>query len=200
MPSVNTPEGLADLITTTLPELGRLNFTQIAQSLQQFPVMQFWLKKDKVVMESDGLTIRRNLMQRTGQAAAFTGITDSDNVGIPTLMSFITVPWRHAQTAWAYHYQTDMLMNRGKAVIIKIIQPRRLGALLDKAKVLERAVGKGGLTLKGSIGVGDTESDIVFLKMVERPICFNPARGLYKFAKKQKWEVIVERKDVIYKI
>lgn len=68
----------------------------------------------------------------------------------------------------------------------------------DKSKVLKRAVEKNHLTLKGSIGVGDSESDIPFLKMVENPICFNPNKILYEKAKKAKWKVIVERKNVIY--
>jgi len=68
----------------------------------------------------------------------------------------------------------------------------------DKAKILERAVEKENLTLKGSVGVGDTESDISFLKMVDNPICFNPNSALYKTAKIKKWQVVVERKDVIY--
>jgi HAD superfamily hydrolase (TIGR01490 family) len=72
--------------------------------------------------------------------------------------------------------------------------------IFDKKKILERVLEKGGLTLKGSIGAGDTESDIPFLKMVERPIAFNPNEKLYKYAKKQGWEIIIERKDVIYKI
>ena len=71
--------------------------------------------------------------------------------------------------------------------------------ILDKAKILERAVEKENLTLKGSVGVGDTESDISFLKMVDNPICFNPNSALYKAAKKKKWQVTVERKDVIYR-
>ena len=70
----------------------------------------------------------------------------------------------------------------------------------DKAKILQRAVEKEGLTLKGSIGVGDTESDIKFLKLVQRPICFNPNKKLYNHAKSVGWEIVVERKDVIYKI
>ncbi len=70
----------------------------------------------------------------------------------------------------------------------------------DKAKILKRAVEKEGLTLRHSIGVGDTESDIPFLKMVERPICFNPNQPLFKAAKKRRWPVVVERKDVIYKL
>ena len=72
--------------------------------------------------------------------------------------------------------------------------------IFHKGKVLRRALARGGLTLKGSVGVGDTESDILFLKLVERPIAFNPSKKLYDYAKKKGWEVVVERKDVIYRI
>lgn len=68
----------------------------------------------------------------------------------------------------------------------------------DKAKILKRAVEKEGLTLKRSVGVGDTESDVAFLKMVAEPICFNPNKKLYTRAKRSGWKVVVERKDVIY--
>lgn len=70
----------------------------------------------------------------------------------------------------------------------------------DKAKILARAVAKENLTLRGSVGVGDTESDINFLARVARPICFNPNQALYREARKRGWPVVVERKDVIYKI
>lgn len=72
--------------------------------------------------------------------------------------------------------------------------------ILNKAKVLQRAVEHNDLTLKGSVGVGDTESDIPFLELVERPIAFNPSSVLYEVAKKKKWDILVERKDVVYKI
>ncbi len=68
----------------------------------------------------------------------------------------------------------------------------------DKAKILRRAVKKENLTLKKSMGVGDSESDIAFLKLVERPICFNPNSKLYRRAKRSGWSVVIERKDVIY--
>lgn len=70
----------------------------------------------------------------------------------------------------------------------------------DKAKVLKRAIEKENLTLRGSVGVGDTESDIAFLQLVARPICFNPNRKLYDHARRAGWEVVVERKDVVYDI
>jgi HAD superfamily hydrolase (TIGR01490 family) len=72
--------------------------------------------------------------------------------------------------------------------------------IFNKAKVLKRAIEKEGLTLKGSVGVGDTESDIPFLKIVERPICFNPNQALLRAARRYGWEVVVERKDAIYKM
>lgn len=68
----------------------------------------------------------------------------------------------------------------------------------DKGEILKRAIEKERLTLKGSVGVGDTESDIAFLKMVERPICFNPNQKLYQYAKRAGWKIVIERKDVIY--
>jgi len=70
----------------------------------------------------------------------------------------------------------------------------------NKAAVLQRAVRKENLTLEGSIGVGDTESDIPMLEMVETAIAFNPNKKLYDHAKKRLWEVVVERKDVIYEL
>ncbi len=70
--------------------------------------------------------------------------------------------------------------------------------IMNKANIVKRAVEKEKLTLKGSIGVGDTESDIPLLDSVENPICFNPNMKLYKHAKRNGWKVVVERKDVVY--
>lgn len=72
--------------------------------------------------------------------------------------------------------------------------------IMDKAKIMARAIEKENLTLAGSVGVGDTESDVAFLKMVDRPICFNPNSLLYRAARKNNWRVVVERKDVIYQL
>jgi HAD superfamily hydrolase (TIGR01490 family) len=72
--------------------------------------------------------------------------------------------------------------------------------IFDKAKILRRAVEKEGLTLRGSVGVGDTESDIPFLKLVAHPVCFNPNQALLRTAKRRGWSVVVERKDVVYKM
>jgi HAD superfamily hydrolase (TIGR01490 family) len=68
-----------------------------------------------------------------------------------------------------------------------------------KDTLLKPLMQKHQLTRKGSIAVGDTEGDIEMLAFVERPIAFNPNRKLYKHAVTEGWEIIVERKDMIYK-
>lgn len=75
-----------------------------------------------------------------------------------------------------------------------------LDLVSNKAKLLKRIVAEHGLSLKGSVGVGDSEADIPFLKLVDKPICFNPNSILYAHAKRAGWRVIAERKDVIYRL
>lgn len=75
-----------------------------------------------------------------------------------------------------------------------------LHLIANKANIVRRAVEKEELTLKGSVGMGDTENDISFLEMVDTPICFNPNEKLYKHAKREGWKVVVERKDVVYEL
>lgn len=72
--------------------------------------------------------------------------------------------------------------------------------IMNKAAILRRAVEKEHLTFTGSVGVGDTDSDISMLSLVEEPIAFNPNRGLYRHAKQHSWKVVVERKDLIYEV
>ncbi len=69
----------------------------------------------------------------------------------------------------------------------------------NKANIVKRVIDHNpNLTLEDSIAVGDTEGDIPLLELVKHPICFNPNEALYTHAKRMKWEVVVERKDVIY--
>lgn len=70
----------------------------------------------------------------------------------------------------------------------------------NKGQVVKQYVFENGFTLKGSYGVGDTESDTGFLEIVENPIAFNPNQNLKKIAEARGWRIVVEKKDVIYEI
>lgn len=69
-----------------------------------------------------------------------------------------------------------------------------------KDAILKQLMKKHGCNLKGSIAVGDSESDIPILAMVEQPIAFNPTKKLFDHARQQKWPIILERKNVVYKL
>lgn len=70
----------------------------------------------------------------------------------------------------------------------------------NKANIVRRVLKNNDCTIEGSVGVGDTEGDIPLLEAVERPICFNPNLTLFEHAKRMDWNIVVERKDVIYEL
>lgn len=70
----------------------------------------------------------------------------------------------------------------------------------DKGHLVEQYVYEHGLSLEGSYGLGDTGSDVSFLRLVAHPIAFNPNRNLLDVAQKEGWQIVVEKKDVIYEI
>lgn len=68
----------------------------------------------------------------------------------------------------------------------------------NKGTLLKQYVYEHNLTLDDSYGMGDTESDASFLELVENPIAFNPNDNLRELARKKGWNIVVEKKDVVY--
>lgn len=73
---------------------------------------------------------------------------------------------------------------------------------LNKDKIVKQYLVEHGLVadFKKSFAIGDTETEIPLLKIVGKPIAFNPNRQLAEYAKKHKWPIIIERKDVVYNL
>ena len=66
--------------------------------------------------------------------------------------------------------------------------------------ILKDLIKEHNLTLEGSIAVGDSKGDMGMFECVERPIAFNPESRLYDIAVERGWEIVVERKNVIYEL
>ena len=126
---------IADLVAGTLKELGRMRFQQIAQTIQDYEVMQKWLRKDKVVFDS-GVGIQRTLMTKLPTAARHVGLYAVDDVNVVDLLEQMNIPWRHATTNWGFE-RRETLMNRGKALVVNIIAPRRAAAMINLIEELE---------------------------------------------------------------
>lgn len=70
----------------------------------------------------------------------------------------------------------------------------------EKEIILRKLIEEYNLTLENSVGVGDSESDIPMLEMVENPIAFNPNKKLLNYAQDKGWKIVAERKNVVYEL
>lgn len=129
--------GIADLLKSTLRDLGRMKFQQVIQVYQDYEVFSHWFRKDKVFFE-DGIGIQRNMMLTGANVAKHVGLYATDDVDVFDHLQQLQIPWRHATTNWGFE-RRELLMNRGKSVITKIIKPRRANAVIKLAEILEDA-------------------------------------------------------------
>lgn len=69
-----------------------------------------------------------------------------------------------------------------------------------KADILKGLVTDYKLDFSDSLAIGDSDSDIDILRLVERPIAFNPSEGLFAHAKTAGWPIVIERKNMAYRL
>lgn len=69
-----------------------------------------------------------------------------------------------------------------------------------KAELLQRLIQEHNLTMDESVGIGDSDGDIDLLAVVAQPIAFNPSEGLFQAAKDNRWPIVIERKNIAYKM
>src|SRR6185436_4918946 len=69
-------------------------------------------------------------------------------------------------------------------------QDRYTGTILNEKEIENKETilksllaSNARLTLKGSVGIGDTNLDISFLKLLDHPVAFNPNKELFSHAK-----------------
>jgi HAD superfamily hydrolase (TIGR01490 family) len=98
----------------------------------------------------------------------------------------------------ARHYGFDDAIGQDYEVKDGTFSGEHTRPMHHKDIVLQGLIDKHGLTTSGSIAVGDSESDIAMLAAVEQPIAFNPTRGLFAEATSRGWQIVVERKNVVY--
>lgn len=132
-----TDADIVDLTTTTLKELGRMKFTQIAQRLQDYEVAQRIFKKDKVTFDG-GIGISRNIMLDTKSVARQTGLYEKDNVNVGDVMSTISIPWRHTTNSYGFE-RREITMNTGDpaSTIVELLKVRRADCMLSTVEQFE---------------------------------------------------------------
>ena len=126
---------IADLITTTQRDLGRLRWTDLSYDLQEYVALPQILQREKVSYQS-GQALQWNVMTGTSGATRDTGLYEVDNVNVSDVMTTATVPWRHMTTNYAIE-RREIAMNRSPAQIVDLVRIRRHDAMVDLAKHME---------------------------------------------------------------
>lgn len=70
----------------------------------------------------------------------------------------------------------------------------------QKGPILRAAVEEHNLTWEDSYAVGDSGSDSAMMELVEHPIAFNPDDRLFDLARSAGWDVVIERKNMMYEM
>ena len=127
---------IADLITTTQKDLGRMKWTDISYSLQEHVALPMILQKEKVSYQS-GNSLQWNVQTGTSGAAKDTGLYAVDNVNVSDVMQTATAPWRHMTTNYAIE-RREIAMNRTPAQIVDLVKVRRHDAMSSLATHMEQ--------------------------------------------------------------
>ena len=128
-------ENLADLITTTQKDLGRLRWTDIQQELQEYIALPKILQKEKVGFQS-GSGIQWNVMTGNSGAARNVGLYQTDETNAGDVMKLASIPWRHSTTSYIFE-EREILMNRDPARVVELVQTRRYDGMSSLAYLME---------------------------------------------------------------
>lgn len=128
-------EELADLVKTTLNELGKGKWSDIVLDKQEYIFMPNLLRDERIEVQS-GPQISFNVRTGTAGNARRTQLFTEDSTNIADTMTTGTVPWRHYNTSYGFDVR-EIKMNREPSQIVNLIKTRRHDSLCDLANLLE---------------------------------------------------------------
>ena len=132
---VITATGLNDLVATTLRDLGKPKFTEIATDLQDHTAMKNLLRKNRVQLQS-GYGVQWDVMVNHTGSSSNVGLGATDVVNIVDTMVQATADWRNTTSNYAFFGQ-EIDMNREPARIANLVQERRLACMISLAELME---------------------------------------------------------------
>ncbi len=129
---------LADLITTSLPDLGRMKFTDVASKYYETIALKRIFNKNKNKNAGDiGPSVRFNLMYDIGGSFRFVGLGFTAQANIKNVMTYGEIPWRGFTWNWSMIAE-EPAMNSGASKIVDLMQTRRLSEFASVVVGLEQ--------------------------------------------------------------
>lgn len=127
---------IADLVASTLKELGELRFSQLTNGLQRYVVLSRLMQKGKVQFFSSGYGIQWDVMTSDNGSFKMVGLYATDNVNVPNTLTQGSTEWRHGTWNWGLD-RREVAMNSSPRRIVDLIKTRRISSFYSACKGLE---------------------------------------------------------------
>ena len=127
---------IADLVTTTLNDLGELKFTDISHDYQNTHALKRFFKKGKMTFNA-GPNVDFNLITDDNGSARATSMYDTVTVNPTNVMTTGSVPWRHQTFNWGADLR-EIAMNRSPRKIVDLIKTRRFAGFSSWVQFMEQ--------------------------------------------------------------
>jgi hypothetical protein len=131
-----SPEQVNELTNTTLRQLGRLKWSLISTSLQEYHAYGRFLKKGQVKTYDGGYGLQWNLQVAATGLAVRSELYDTDEATHKDTMKTATSPWVMVKVPYAIDVR-QMSMNSGSSKIVDDWQAQRVAAMVSLAELLE---------------------------------------------------------------
>ena len=118
---------IADLITTTLDDLGEMKMTDIMSTYQNTIIAKRLVKKGKITFDA-GPNVQFNLITGHNDSAREVGMYYTAIVNPTNVMTTGEVPWKHYTFNWAIE-RRELAINRSPRKIVDLIKTRRYAAM-----------------------------------------------------------------------
>jgi len=125
---------LLDLINTTKPNLPDNTF-EMGLKYQVYEVMDRWLAKDKVVIDS-GHQVERNIILDDSGNAEWVRLFQPTPINVANVQHVLKVPWTQIQTYWSIE-RREALRNRKPAMFIRLLNSRKADGVASMCNQLE---------------------------------------------------------------
>lgn len=130
---------VADIVTTTLNDLGRAKLTNLATSVLNFPGFKQLMTKYRQDFQS-GRGIQWNIMNGNSGNARRVGLYDTDSVNVSDVMTTANEPWRHFVASYAFDTHEEAFNRAGgpnASQVVDLVQRRRDDALTALPELVE---------------------------------------------------------------
>lgn len=134
MPALQADD-IADLVIAADRNRGRMKWTDIASTLQEYVALPQLLDKNKVGFDS-GRGMQWQVMVTLSNAAQNVGMYGVDSVNVSDVLKTCSLQWRHTTTNYAFE-RREIAMNREPERILELLKPREYDAMVSLAEKME---------------------------------------------------------------